>query len=144
MSLHTSRLNLKYQTGSKAISRLDAGTVATIAKTDGLEVTLASFETALKIPEVRPFTLKDVTNYESSVRVALTENQKYTGNEWRVESASVSSACGESRDSIGNPDCDGAYFILHFNGSFWTEEPAWKLRVKISRKHTFRKPNCGR
>jgi len=102
--------------------------------TNGLEVTFARFTTGTEeymfLPE------RKVTNYFSYAGFTLMENHQLADADWRVVFASASAASGEARDSYGwmeSPGYDGLSYILPFKGTFWMEEPAWKLRVKISR-----------
>lgn len=109
-------------------------------KTNGLEVTLASFETGLKVPLGSADGLKSGTNYVSQAGFILMENQKRADDYWLVESASATSATGETRDSYAWGRFQGQARLscrLDFSGTFWAEEPAWKLRVRVSRITNF-------
>ena len=110
-------------------------------ETNGLEVRLSLFETGLTDHEASPDGVATKTNYSSRAGFTLMENKKRAEADWRIESGLATSASGESRDSFAvwpfNPDHKELSYSLIYQGTLWTEEPAWKLRVKLSRSASF-------
>ena len=106
-------------------------------KTNDLEVTLAQFSTGAQLwMQFRWFGNRIVrtTNYGSGVGIIL--NQQLADEDWRIVYASATAASGESHDMWGwgeSQGYDGISYSVTFKGTFWQEEPAWKLNLKIAR-----------
>jgi hypothetical protein len=102
------------------------------ARTNGLQVSLSAFENGTKA---------------AAANFNVAESGQPAAN-WTIGSIEASSATGETRHAaLIMPDglplisykasSKGRFFTAAFEGAFWHEEPAWKMRVELVRSANF-------
>ncbi len=106
-------------------------------KTNGIEISLVKLETGLTESDVG-FGSGGRDAKAFTRGVFTIRDQGKTTEDWRVAQITASADSGEVRPVLGN---SGSWrdhkYLFNFTGALWLEEPAWKLKVEVSRNAGF-------
>ena len=101
--------------------------------TNGLGIKLVKFETGLQESEARMFAaVADGARAFTRATFAINENGT-AGSDWSVNAAELSSATGDAWPMQSSASWGQGLSSVDFLGSLWSEEPAFKLRLSLSR-----------